>query len=129
VVVQNNTQSMNLADNYAKTYETEFQTRLKEGLELGFMNDAVVKLAENFIRVIFAPIYKEIKFDNNSERAGALPLMEYLQKESEDSRRRKNELLEINESLILTNEKLGTEVIKIETEQSLDESIAEENSN
>jgi len=78
--VQNNAAQVNLANDYASRYEREFQTKLSEGLELGFMDDAVVQLARNFITVMFAPLYKNIRFDE-AVRPGALPLTEHLEKE------------------------------------------------
>jgi hypothetical protein len=117
IAVQNNTQSINLADRYANTFETEFQTKLSEGLELDFMDDAVVQLAQNFIKVMFAPLYKNIRFTDN-EQSSALSLMEYLQKELNDNHERKNELLAVNENLIMMNEQLETEAAKIEKEYS-----------
>jgi hypothetical protein len=93
VVVQNNAQSLNLADKYADIYETEFQTKLSEGLELTFMDDAVVQLAQNFITVMLAPLYKNVKF-TAGEQPEALPIVEYLQKELRDTNERRNALLD-----------------------------------
>jgi hypothetical protein len=93
VVVQNDTASLNLADKEAKKYENEFQIKLSEGVELEFMNDAVNQLAQNFIKVMLAPLYRNIKFDNN-EHQNALPFMEYLKKELQDTQDKKNELLD-----------------------------------
>ena len=115
VSVENNAQSINLADRHAKTYEAEFQTKLSEGLELGFMNDAVVQLAQNFITVMLAPLYRNIRF-TDAERPGALPLMQHIQKELEENHNRKIELLDINENLLVVNQKADAEVTEIENE-------------
>jgi hypothetical protein len=95
-------------DREANMYESDFQRKLSEGLELGFMNDAVVQLAQNFLKVMLAPVYRDIKF-TDSEQPDALPLMKYLQKELEEKQNRKIELLEINENLLLVNKKIETE--------------------
>jgi hypothetical protein len=116
--IENNPESLNKADKYAKEYEDDFQRKLSEGLELGFMNDAVVQLAQNFLTVMLAPLYKNIRF-TDAEQPGALPLMEYLQKELKDNQNRKIELLETNEDLLLVNEKNETEAVEIEVEQGL----------
>jgi hypothetical protein len=94
--------SMNSVDRKANEYESEFQRKLSEGLELGFMNDAVVQLGQNFIKVMLAPVYRNIKF-TKEELPDALPLMKHLQKELEENQHRKIELLEINENLLLVN--------------------------
>jgi len=118
VSVENNRQNINTADGYSKTYEAEFQKKLSEGLELGFMNDAVVQLAQNFITVMLAPLYRNIKF-TDTEQAGALPLMQHIQKELEDNYNRKIELLDINENLLVVNQKADAEITVIENEYSL----------
>ena len=116
VVVQNNRNAMQRADNYANSYETDFQTRLSEGMELGFMDDAVIQLAENFIRVMLAPLYRNIRFDT-VHRPNALPLMEYLQKELKESNDLRVEMREANAALALADEKLEIEIT--EGEQNL----------
>ena len=118
VRVENSAQNLNLADRYAKTYEDQFQTKLSEGLELGFMNDAVVQLAQNFITVMLAPLYRNIRF-TDTEQAGALPLMQHIQKELEENYNRKIKLLDINENLLVVNQKVDTEVAEIENENNL----------
>jgi hypothetical protein len=118
VRVENSAQNLNLADRYAKTYEDQFQTKLSEGLELGFMNDAVVQLAQNFITVMLAPLYRNIRF-TDTEQPGALPLMQHVQKELEENYNRKIELLDINENLLAVNQKVDKEVAEIENENNL----------
>lgn len=55
VTVLNDNESLQRATNYAQRYELEFQNRLMKGQESDFLDDAVVKLAQNFINVILAP--------------------------------------------------------------------------
>jgi hypothetical protein len=102
-------------DRKANVYESDFQRKLSEGLELGFMNDAVVQLAKNFITVMLAPVYRNIKFTED-EQPEALPLIKHLQKELEENQNRKIELLEINENLLFANTNADKEVTKIEEE-------------
>jgi hypothetical protein len=113
VIVQNNAQSLNLADKYAESSKADFQAKIKN--ELNFMDDAVVQLAQNFIRVMLAPLYKNIKFTDD-EQPNALPIVEYLQKELQVNNERKSELLDTNGNLILGIEQLETETAKIELE-------------
>jgi len=118
VTVENSAQNLNLADRKARTYESEFQTKLSEGLELGFMNDAVVQLAQNFITVMLAPLYRNIRFTDD-ERPGALPLMQHIQKELEENHNQKIKLLEINDNLLLANKNVDTEVTELENKYNL----------
>ncbi|MDR1868052.1 MAG: hypothetical protein LBQ77_07290 [Treponema sp.] len=113
IIVQNDNISKNRANNYADTYEREFQIRLSEGLELSFMDEAVVQLAQNFIKVMLAPLYKNIRFET-SGRLDAVPLMEYVQKELKDTHERKNALLDVQETLNAAHRQLETETLKIE---------------
>ena len=58
--------------------ENNFQKRLAKGLELKFMDDAVVKLAENFITAILSPLKKSIVFTSNDT---GKPILEFLSNE------------------------------------------------
>ena len=78
-------------DRLAQRYQTEFQRKLSAGLELDFMNNAVTQLAENFIKVMFAPLYRNIRF-TDAAQPDALSLTEYLEKELTHTHDRKNEL-------------------------------------
>jgi hypothetical protein len=110
--------SMNVVDRKANEYESEFQRKLSEGLELGFMNDAVVQLGKNFITVMLAPVYRNIKF-TKEELPDALPLMKHLQKELEENQHRKIELLEINENLLLVNNNVDENITKTQEENNI----------
>jgi hypothetical protein len=112
-------------DRRAEQYESEFQRKLSEGLELGFMNDAVVQLAKNFLIVMLAPVYKNIRFSDD-ERPDSLPLMKYLQKELEETQNRKIELLDINENLLVKNTDVDKEITKtVEENQELLQSFSQ----
>ncbi|MDR2518552.1 MAG: hypothetical protein LBD13_03965 [Spirochaetaceae bacterium] len=90
-------QSRERVDRLAQRYQTEFQRKLSGGLELEFMNSAVAQLAENFIKVMFAPLYQNIRFTDAGESEG-LPLAEYLEKELTAVHDRKNELAALSPS-------------------------------
>jgi len=115
VTVKDGKQDLILADNRAAQYETEFQNKLSEGMELAFMDDVIIQLAQNFIKIVFAPIYDNITFDN-IERPEALPIMDYLAKELKDNNEEKYNLLKINEQVLLTIDQLETGAAKLETE-------------
>ncbi|MDD7612477.1 MAG: hypothetical protein PUJ82_16340 [Spirochaetales bacterium] len=76
VKVLTDTQSLQRATNYARQYETQFQNRLSLGQESNFLDDAVVKLAQNFITVTLAPLKQEIVFD--SQKVEGVPILDYL---------------------------------------------------
>jgi regulator of replication initiation timing len=95
--------NINLANQYAENYKADFQRGLSNGSELGFMNDAVVQLAQNFILVMLAPLYgNNIRFDN-AQRPDALPIMEYLERELRESNIQIAELTEAAGSLVQAN--------------------------
>lgn len=76
------------ANNYAQLYETEYQERLSDGLESNFLDEAVVKLSQNFISVILAPLKREISFENDSTENG-VPIFDYLNSEIEAKQKEK----------------------------------------
>ena len=108
-----------LADQREQQYDREFQQQLSRGLELGFMNDAVVQLAQNFITVILAPLYRTIRF-TDTVLPNALPIMNFIQNELEEREGRKIRLLEINENLLFANESMADEVATIESTYDLE---------
>ena len=75
--ILNDKENLQRANNYAQLYETEYQKRLSNGLESDFMDEAVVKLSQNFITVILAPPKKEISFDNTAYSDG-IPILDHL---------------------------------------------------
>jgi len=109
--VQNRPQDANLADRYAAGYERDFQVKLSEGLELGFMNDAVVQLGQNFIKVMFAPLYNNIRF-TDAEPEGALPVIEYFKQELGANQAKKEALQNAIEALDLQNTLLDKKIEK-----------------
>ena len=107
------TQGISKANELAQFYEREFQTKLSQGLELDFMNDAVILLAQNFIRVMFAPLYGNILF-NAGETPDAVSITEYLSRNIKDNTDKKIELQDENEKLLSTVLKLDVEIEGIE---------------
>jgi len=93
-------QDVILADNKEQQFDLEFNRRIKEGTELVFMNDVIIQLARNFIKIVLSPVYDNIIFDNVFH-PDALPLMEYLSKELKENNEEKYNLLQINEQIIL----------------------------
>jgi hypothetical protein len=57
-----------------------YQQRLNQGLETTFMDEFVVKLSESFIRLVLAPLNKNITFSDR-ERDDGIPLLTYLELE------------------------------------------------
>ena len=60
--------------------EKNFQERLSRGLEMQFMDDAVEKLAENFITAILAPLNVRLEF-SRTENGEGVPVLEFLKTE------------------------------------------------
>ncbi|GHV08066.1 hypothetical protein FACS189485_19130 [Spirochaetia bacterium] len=58
--------------------ESTYRRRLNQGLETDFMDETVEKLAENFIKMILAPLNKKIIF-SNIENPDALDLSSFLE--------------------------------------------------
>lgn len=61
----------------------EYEDSLSKGLQTDFMDDAVIKLAKNFIKMILTPL-GQIEFDDNSS-SDAISLEEYLTSELKDA--------------------------------------------
>jgi len=115
VRIKDQRQDIVLADIKANQYELEFQKKLSEGMEMTFMDNVIVQLAQNFIKIVLAPIYDNISFEN-TEMPEALPIMDYLAKELKDNNEERYNLLKINEQILLTIDKLDTETASLETE-------------
>jgi hypothetical protein len=113
--IRNDMLSRTLADNKAQQFHLEFQRRLSEGLELSFMDDAIVQLAQNFIRIVLTPLFDIVEFDN-IERPEALPLMAFLTSELREADEEKFNLLQMNEQAILRLDLLERELAELETE-------------
>ena len=110
-----NAQGISQANTYADNFAREFQLRLSSGQELNFIDDAVIQLAQNFIRVMLAPLYSNIKFDDN-EGTDALPIAEHLRTEIRNNNDKRSELLDTNESLLMSVLNLEIQAAEIERE-------------
>lgn len=86
------------ANQYADLCEQEYQTRLSQGLETNFMNDAVLKLAENFIKLILSPLKKEIRFDSGRD-GDTMSLEDYIETELKEIQAKRLELEDSNKIL------------------------------
>ena len=62
------------------------------------MNDAVLKLAENFIKLILSPLKKEIRFDSGLG-GDTMSLEDYIETELKEIRAKRSELEAGNKSL------------------------------
>ena len=109
-------EAINRATAKAQEYAADFQRNLKQ--EFGFMDDAIIQLAQNFIKVILAPVYRSIRFDD-VDRPDALPLMDYLKKELNDNKGRQSELIDTNEDLLSMILHLEKETAELEAEFAL----------
>jgi hypothetical protein len=98
--IQDDRRDLILADIKAEQFELEFQRKLSEGLEMDFMTGAIIQLAQNFIKIVLAPLYDNIVFETES-RPQAMPLMDYLAQEIRDNNEEKYKLLGNNEQIIL----------------------------
>jgi hypothetical protein len=114
VRIKDQRQDTILAGIKADQYELEFQKKLSEGMEMAFMDNAIVQLAQNFIKIVLAPLYNDIVF-NNTEAPEALPLLDYLAKEINENNEEKYRLLRMNEQFVLKIDQLETELENSET--------------
>jgi hypothetical protein len=80
VEIVDSKQYQKLIIKYMEESQKEYQERLSQGLETTFMNESVVKLAENFIKIVLAPLNKNISF-SDSDRDDGVFLLEYLEQE------------------------------------------------
>ena len=85
------------ANQYADLCEQEYQTRLSQGLETNFMNDAILKLAENFIKLILSPLKKEIRFDSGLD-GDTMSLEDYIETELKEIQAKRLELEDSNKT-------------------------------
>jgi hypothetical protein len=77
VVSSNKISGNNTYDEHLQKQITEFLGRLRQGLAFQDLDQYVVRLAMEFLRVIFAPMGKEIKFVEKVNESG-LGFLEYL---------------------------------------------------
>jgi hypothetical protein len=111
-----------LADTKQQQFDLELHKKVSEGMELAFMDDVIIQLAQNFIKIVLAPVYDNIVFDN-TDPAGALPLMDYLAKELKENNEEKYKSLQIKEEIILNLDLL--EKAPSETEVEADSPLAQ----
>ena len=115
VRIKDQRQDTILADIKADQYELEFQKKLSEGMEMSFMDNVIVQLAQNFIKIVLAPLYKNIVF-SNVDAPEALPLLDYLTKEINENNEEKYKLLQMNEQFVLKMDQLETDIGNMETD-------------
>lgn len=70
-------------EKFLKAKNKEYEDSLSKGLQTDFMDNAVIKLAKNFIKMILTPLGQKIEFDDNSS-SDAISLEEYLTSELKD---------------------------------------------
>lgn len=84
IIVQNDGKYKDLATSFATDFDKRFQERLSQGLESNFLDSAVVKLAQNFIKLTLASLKQDIVFDAQDETG--VPILEYLNGKIKDKR-------------------------------------------
>lgn len=89
--VQNSGAAVRRAGQIAEDCDNEFKAKLSDGSAPGFMDDAVIKLAQNFIKVILAPIFSQIEFTEVVD--GGVAIQEFFQRELSLARENKDELM------------------------------------
>lgn len=79
-VIKNDKDSLSLASKKAEELDREYQESLENMENWQFLNDAVKKMGENYVRLIFAPLYKNIEFTNLAQ-VDSMPMTEYIKSE------------------------------------------------
>jgi len=113
-------QNVILADIKEQQFDLEFNRKVSEGMELTFMDNVIVQLAKNFIKIVLVPIFDDIEFDD-IERSGALSLMDFLTQELRESDEEKFNLLQISEQIVLDFSLFDTETSELEENNILNE--------
>ena len=124
-VISNDIAGITLANNRAHSYANQFQDRLSQGIELGFMDDAVIQLAEHFLIYIFSPHFENIEFSSR-EMPGAIPFLEYFETETNSLNDQRQRLRLENVNLTQINAVLEEDIRKLA--QELDTMIQEHES-
>lgn len=101
--VKNDSISIKEADSIENELDKEYQKSLQSMENWEYLNDAIVTLGQNFVKLIFAPVYDEIVF-TDEEDAEALTLKEYIETEIKNG---EAEALNLKKSLIEVTEKQG----------------------
>ena len=106
-----------LASVKEEQFDLEFNQRVRNEMEFAFMDEAIIQLAQNFIKIVLAPIYDNITFDN-VDRPNALHLMDFLSQELKESDEEKYKLLQISEQIALNFELFNTESNNTENDEA-----------
>lgn len=101
--VKNDSISIKEADSIENELDKEYQKSLQSMENWEYLNDAIVTFGQNFVKLIFAPVYDEIVF-TDEEDAEALTLKEYIETEIKNG---EAEALNLKKSLIEVTEKQG----------------------
>jgi hypothetical protein len=80
IEIMDSKQYQKLIIEYMQESQKNYQQRLNQGLETTFMDESVIRLAENFIKLVLAPLNKNIIF-SDTERDDGILLSEYLDQE------------------------------------------------
>ncbi len=92
--VKQDSVSLHLADQYADKYNEKYQESLNNMENFEFLNDAIISLAQNFIQIIFASLYKNIEFVP-AMQMDALPLQEFIASQIDITEQQKKSLEEL----------------------------------
>lgn len=91
VQIKNDKVSERLASKKAEELDNVYRASLQNMENWDFIQSAVTKMGENYVRLIFAPVYKNIEFTDILP-SESLPLNEYLKKEIQKIGEKKVEL-------------------------------------
>lgn len=92
--VNNNDEALRNAAAYESKYDSEYQTSLKNMENWSFLEESLVSLGENFVRMILGNVYENIEFVESSDDS-FLPLESYLLKEIAISTEESNKLTDL----------------------------------
>lgn len=99
ITVKMDTASLNLADSYAEQFENEYQSSIANMDNWTYLTDAIVSLGQNFVKLIFAPVYSEIEFIDTGDE-GFLPMKNYIEIEIESNTKKSEELSNVLDEVI-----------------------------
>jgi hypothetical protein len=78
IQIYNDAENLRRADNKANEILSGYIDKLNKGLETDFMNESIIKITENFVKILLSPLEKRIVF-TDKEKENALPLINFLQ--------------------------------------------------
>lgn len=99
ITVKMDTASLNLADSYAEQFEKEYQSSIANMDNWTYLTDAIVSLGQNFVKLIFAPVYSEIEFIDTGDES-FLPMKNYIETEIESNTKKSEELSNVLDEVI-----------------------------